>query len=163
LAVLVHQPVDALLVAGGAQGGGDQGLRLAALEDGRAVRPRQVAHLAPDGPHLLEPPAVDALALEDQVAHDPLLQGREGRRCLSPRPACARSSSIISTTTARCCWANWIACSMRSSLISRAKPSIMVTAERVPATTRSSSLSSSWEWVGIRTQSPPTRPTRTAP
>ena len=46
LAVLVHDAVDPLLVGAGAQHGGDQGLGLAALEDGRAVGPGQQADLA---------------------------------------------------------------------------------------------------------------------
>ena len=51
---------------------------------------------------------------------------------------------------------------MFSSDISRAKPSIMVMASRVPATIRSRSLSSSCECVGMTTNSLPMRPTRTA-
>ena len=46
------QAVDALLVAGGAQSGGDQGLRLAALEEGRAVRAGQNADFAGDVPQV---------------------------------------------------------------------------------------------------------------
>src|SRR5688500_13955066 len=41
LAVLVLQAIDPLLVARGAQHHGNPGLRLAALEHGRAVDPRQ--------------------------------------------------------------------------------------------------------------------------
>ena len=79
LAVLVHEPVDPLLVAAGAQDGGDQRLRLAALEEGRAVRPRQEADLALDRPQVLRAAAVGPLAVEDQLADDPLLDRRERR------------------------------------------------------------------------------------
>ena len=44
-----------------------------------------------------------------------------------------------------------------------APASTIMTASRVPATTRSSSLSASWLLVGFVTNSPPMRPTRTAP
>ncbi len=78
LADLVGQAVDALLVAGGAQRGGDQGLRFAAGEQGGAVRARQDADFAGDGPQILRRPAVDAFAFEDQVANDAFFEGLEG-------------------------------------------------------------------------------------
>ena len=46
LAVFVDQAVDALLVAAGAEGGGDEGLGFAAGEEGRAMGARQNAHFA---------------------------------------------------------------------------------------------------------------------
>ena len=81
----------------GAERGGDQRLRLAALEEGRAVRPRQHADLAGDGPQLLGGAAVDALAFQDQVADDALFQGVEGgghlrRRVLRLSPSSGRYS-----------------------------------------------------------------------
>src|SRR5262249_44019279 len=69
LGVLLRQPLDALLVAGGAQRRRDDGLRLAALEQRRAVDARPQADLAVQRPDLLGRAAVDALALADQVAH----------------------------------------------------------------------------------------------
>src|SRR5207249_9514484 len=84
-AVLLPQPVHALLVAGRAQRRGDQGLRLAAGEDGRAVRPRQHADLASNLAELLRVAAVDADAFQDQVADDALFQGAEGGRDLFRR------------------------------------------------------------------------------
>ena len=78
LRVLVVQAVDLLLVGDGAERRDDQRLRLAALEDGRAVRARQHADLAVDGANLLGVAAVDALAVEGQIADDAFLQGRPG-------------------------------------------------------------------------------------
>ena len=88
-----------------------------------------------------------------------------GRRQLPWRagpPWCAalRSASMILTI---CLWPNMNRLQHLSSGISRAKPSIMVMASRVPATIRSRSLSSICECVGMTTSSPPMRPTRTAP
>ena len=83
LAVLVHDAVDPLLVGAGAQHGGHQRLRLAALEDGRAVGPGQQADLALDRPQVLGPAAVGPLAVQDQLADDPLLDRAEGG--LDPR------------------------------------------------------------------------------
>ena len=77
LAELVRQPIDALLIAGGAQRRRHQRLCLAALEDGRSVRSRQHADLTGDRPNLLVVPAVDALAFEDQVADHLFLKGLE--------------------------------------------------------------------------------------
>ena len=69
--------------AAGAQHGRHQGLRLAALEQGRAVRARQQADLALDRPQVLGAAAVGPLAVEDQLADDPLLDRAEGG--LDPR------------------------------------------------------------------------------
>ena len=84
LAVLVHDAVDPLLVGGGAEHGGDQGLGLAALEEGRAVGAGQQADLALDRPQVLGPAAVGPLAVEDQLADDPLLDRAEGGFRLVP-------------------------------------------------------------------------------
>ena len=70
LRVFLDQAVDALLVAAGAQGDGHQRLRLAALEQGRAVDPRQQIDLAGDRPERLVVAAVGPRAGEDLVAHD---------------------------------------------------------------------------------------------
>ena len=78
LAVLVHDAVDPLLVGAGAEDGGDQGLGLAALEERRAVRAGQQADLALDRPQVLGAAAVGPLAVEDQLADDPLLDRGEG-------------------------------------------------------------------------------------
>ena len=67
----------------GAQHGGDQGLGLAALEQRRAVGAGQQADLALDRPQVLGPAAVGPLAVEDQLADDPLLDRAEGG--LDPR------------------------------------------------------------------------------
>ena len=75
LRVLVEQAVDALLVAAGAERDRDQGLRLAALEHGRAVDARQHVDLALDvARSVLLVAAVGPRAGEDQVADDLLLQ-----------------------------------------------------------------------------------------
>ena len=74
LAVLVEQAVDPLLVARRAERDGDQGLRLAPLEDGRAVHPRQHIDLALDVPQRAVIAAVGPRAAEDQVADDALFQ-----------------------------------------------------------------------------------------
>ena len=62
--------------AAGAEHGGDEGLGLAALEDGRAVGAGQDADLAGDRPEVLRAAAVGAVAVEDQLADDPLLEPR---------------------------------------------------------------------------------------
>ena len=85
LRVFLDQAVDALLVAAGAQSDGDQGLRLAALEQGRAVDARQQVDLAGDRPERLVVAAVGAGAGEDLVADDARFQGFPGRR-RTPRP-----------------------------------------------------------------------------
>ena len=77
--VLVDQAVDALLVAAGAQRDRDQGLRLAALEHGRAVDARQQVDLAADRAQRLVVAAVGPGAGEDQVADDLLFQVVPGR------------------------------------------------------------------------------------
>ena len=84
----------------GAQDGGHQRLRLAALEDGRAVGAGQQADLALDRPQVLGAAAVGPLAVEDQLADDPLLDRAEGgldpgrgdRRIRRQRAAGAASS-----------------------------------------------------------------------
>ena len=69
------QRVDELLVLAGAQRGHDDGLRLAAREQGRAVRARQEVHLGGDGPHRRQVAPVDAaLGADDVPAHDLLLE-----------------------------------------------------------------------------------------
>ncbi len=71
---LARQRVDLLFVARGAQRGRHGRLRLAALEERRAVRPREDAHLAHDGTDRLHVAPVDALPLgEDVLADDVVL------------------------------------------------------------------------------------------
>src|SRR5438552_1178499 len=65
---LALQRLDLLLVGLGAEGGGDEGLRLAAREERRAVRARQVAGLDADRPDLVRLAAVEADALFDDHA-----------------------------------------------------------------------------------------------
>ena len=97
LRVLLDQAVDPLLVAAGAQRDRDQRLRLAALEQRRAVDPRQHVDLAVDRPQRLVVAAVGPGAGEDQVADHPALQlvpGRvEGLRRRSPLRPSDRESS----------------------------------------------------------------------
>ena len=69
--VLAHQRVDALLVAGGAERGDDDRLRLAAREERGPVRARQHAGANRDRTHGARVATVDPrLAGEDLVAHD---------------------------------------------------------------------------------------------
>jgi hypothetical protein len=75
LRILVDQAVDPLLVLAGAERDGDEGLRLAALEQRRTVHPRQQVDLAVDRTERLVVAAVGPLALEDQLADGPLLEG----------------------------------------------------------------------------------------
>ena len=79
LAIFVHDAVNPLLVGGRAEHGRDQGLSLAPLEDRRAVGPGQEADLAADRPQVVRAAAVGPLAVENQLANDPLLDRREGR------------------------------------------------------------------------------------
>ena len=81
--------VDDLRVLGGAQGGGHQGLGLAAGEERRAVGARQDAHLGGDRPHLVEPPAVEAMAVPEDLALEQLLAQPvvDGRRTRPSSPA----------------------------------------------------------------------------
>ena len=73
------QAVDVLLVLAGAERGDDHRLRLAAGEQGRAVRARQEADLGDDRAHRLHVAPVDAdAAVEDGVAHHLGLQVVEG-------------------------------------------------------------------------------------
>ena len=85
LAELVEQAFDALFVADGAERGRDQGLGLAALEQGRAVGARQQADFAVNGADFLEAAAVEPFAFEDQIAEDLFFQSREGRAHLDRR------------------------------------------------------------------------------
>ena len=68
LLALVEHVVDYLLVVGGAEGDGDEGLCLAAGEDGGSVGAGQVVHLAPDGANLGGLAAVEADALVEHTA-----------------------------------------------------------------------------------------------
>ena len=70
LLVLAFQGVDQLLVVAGAQGGHDQGLGLAAGEQGRAVGAGQHAHFRDDRADLVDRAAVDADAGVEDVAAD---------------------------------------------------------------------------------------------
>ncbi len=73
------QQFNALLVFLGAQRHGDQGLGLAASEQGRAVRSRQDAGLDRDGADLVEgTPVGTAMLFEHLVAENALLEAIEG-------------------------------------------------------------------------------------
>ena len=78
-------------------------------------------------------------------------------------PTSSRSLSWISTSgsSERC--ANRMASAITSSGRILTPASTIMMASRVPETTRSSSDSASWLKVGLRTNSPSIRPTRTAP
>jgi hypothetical protein len=81
--LLLLHGVDDLRVLGGAEGGGHEGLRLAAGEEGRPVRAREDTHLARDLPDLVEPASVEAVAVLEDLALQQLLaqrvvDGREG-------------------------------------------------------------------------------------
>ena len=73
LRVLLHQAVDDLLVAERAERRDHEGLRLAAGEEGRAVRARQEAGLDRDRPDVALAALVDAAAVERHLAHDLVL------------------------------------------------------------------------------------------
>ncbi len=70
LAVLVHQAIDALFVAGRAQRDRDQGLRFATLEQRRTVDAWQQVGFAVDRTQRLSVASVRASAGDDQVAND---------------------------------------------------------------------------------------------
>ena len=70
LPALAGERVDLLLVARGAERRRDGRLRLAALEERRAVDAREDADLAHDGADRLHVAAVDALALAEHVLAD---------------------------------------------------------------------------------------------
>ena len=78
-------------------------------------------------------------------------------------PAVATSFSCSSMLCWSSAWPKTIASAMTDSGRILAPASTIITASRVPATTRSRSLSSSWLVVGLVTNSPLMRPTRTAP
>ena len=205
LRVLLEQAVDALLVAAGAERDGHERLRLAALEQRRAVHAREHVDLALEIARsvLLSRPS-GRVPAEDQIADDVLFQvvpgdaesigvgdalglriGNQFRERLglqlahrfgpgllafgllgtlelvveplaqAARPARRRAagrspaSCVPTLSISSCCksqssrisrWPSSSASAMRSSGISRAKPSIISTASRVPETIRSSSL-----------------------
>ena len=94
--VVQHEPLVALavdqlhllLVVGGPEGRGHQGLGLAACEDGRPVRSGQHSDLGPDRPHLVEAPPVEPLApIEHLVPQDALLELAEDPLGVIPRRA----------------------------------------------------------------------------
>ena len=74
LGVLVDQPVHPLLVLGGSQRDGHQGLRFAALKHGRTVRPRQDIHMAVNVTQRLGVATVGTGAGQNQIAHDARFQ-----------------------------------------------------------------------------------------
>ena len=91
---LALEALDLLRVVGGAERAGDERLRLAAREDGRAVGARQHAGLDPDRPDFVELAAVEPDAvLEHLVAQHLFLQLLEDvlrlRPCARPRPRAA--------------------------------------------------------------------------
>ena len=90
LRVFVMQPIDFLLVLHGARGGNDERLRLAALEDGGAMRGGQGADLAPNRTDLIQRSAIDPGAGHRDFLEDALLQRRERRSKLSRRHVLAR-------------------------------------------------------------------------
>src|SRR6185312_3494212 len=73
LLLVTEQRVELLLVVLGAERDRDQRLGLAALEQRRAVRPRQHADLDRDRADLVGPPAVDARPRRQRVTARPLL------------------------------------------------------------------------------------------
>ena len=77
LRVLVVQAIDLLLVAVGAEGDDDEGLRLAALEQGRPVGARQQVDFARQGADHVVGAAVDAGAGHRDFLEDALFQGAE--------------------------------------------------------------------------------------
>ena len=78
-------------------------------------------------------------------------------------PELVTSFSWISIDFWSSLWPQVMASSMTASGRILAPASTIMIASRVPATTRSISLSSSWLVVGLATNSPLIRPTRTAP
>ena len=80
LGLLEAERVQAHLVTRGAERGDREGLRLAAGEDGRAVRARRHSHLDPDVADLLRGTPVGALLVDrDALADDVLLELVEGQ------------------------------------------------------------------------------------
>ena len=77
--------------------------------------------------------------------------------------ACSARSMIASITFWLARWANMTAPSIWSSDSSLASDSTIITASRVPATTRSRSPSAICWLDGLRIYSPPIMPTRAAP
>mgnify|MGYP001619015332 CR=1 FL=1 len=86
-----------------------------------------------------------------------------GVHCIFGLPTWRTRSSCASITAAIPVRASSSASSRRSSLTSFAPASIIITASRVPATTRSSSLFVICVIVGFRVRVPSTVPTRTQP
>ena len=76
-------------------------------------------------------------------------------------PTAARSFSCRSMSGWAALWANMSASISTSSATSAPLPSTMTMASRLAATNRSSSDSSRWAKVGLTTNWPPIRPTRT--
>ena len=65
--LFARQGLHPLLIPLAAQGGGHQGLGLAAGEQGRTMGHRQVGHLTADRPDLIELSAIDANLLVDDI------------------------------------------------------------------------------------------------
>ena len=75
LGVFVDQPVNALFIAAGSQGDGDQCLGFAALKDGRAMHARQHVDCGTRSSRSdLLIASVGPRARQDQIAHDVLFQ-----------------------------------------------------------------------------------------
>src|SRR5262249_26565016 len=80
LPLFALEALDLLRIVGGPERARDERLRLAAREDGRAVRPRQHAGLDLDRAHLVELAAVEAHAVRQHfLAQDLFLQLLEDR------------------------------------------------------------------------------------
>jgi len=81
---VAQQVVDPLLVLACAQGHRDEGLRLAARKERRAVRARKDSDLAGDGPHVGQTSSVDALlGIDNHRPNEVVLEIRDRRADLT--------------------------------------------------------------------------------
>ena len=85
LGIFFHDAVDALLVGGGAEDGGDESLSLASLEDRRAVGARENADFASDVTKIARAATVGTIAVENHLADDSFLQRVKRRLNLERR------------------------------------------------------------------------------
>jgi hypothetical protein len=84
--VFLGQALNFLLIADGAERGGDQSLRLASSKQSRAVRAGQHTHFAGNRSQVLWSATIQTFPFQSQVAHHSLFQVKEGFLNLRFRP-----------------------------------------------------------------------------